>query len=89
MAKGDVETYYENGEWKNRAQGNSRASNIHDTKADAVAVGRQMARQRQVEHLIKNRDGRMGKGSGSKQSYGKDSFPPRGWRSNMPDVIPL
>lgn len=27
MAKGDIETYYEDGTWKNRAQGNSRASN--------------------------------------------------------------
>lgn len=78
MAKGDIETYYEDGEWKNRPQGNSRASNVHDTKAAAEAVGRDMARARQVEHVVKNRDGRIGKGSGSKQSYGPDRNPPRG-----------
>ncbi len=43
MSKGDIETYYENGQWKNRAQGNSRASNVHDTKADAQATGRETA----------------------------------------------
>lgn len=78
MAKGDIETYYETGQWKNRPQGNSRASSTHDTKAEAAAAGRQMARKRQVEHVVKNKDGRIGKGSGSKQSYGEDKFPPRG-----------
>lgn len=78
MSKGDVETYYEDGQWKNRPQGNSRASSVHDTKAEAQSAGRQMARERHVEHIIKNKDGRIGKGPGSKQSYGKDKNPPRG-----------
>lgn len=60
MAKGDIETYFEGGRWKNRPQGNSRASNSHDTKADAQQVGRDMARDRGVEHVIKNMDGRIG-----------------------------
>lgn len=72
MAKGDIETYYEDGKWKNRPQGNDRASNTADRKADAVATGRKMANERGVEHVIKNMDGTIGKGSGSKQSYGKD-----------------
>ena len=28
MSKGDIETYHEGGHWKNRAQGNGRASNV-------------------------------------------------------------
>ena len=32
-----VETYSEDGRWKNRIQGNSRASNTFDTKAEAQA----------------------------------------------------
>lgn len=72
MAKGDIETYYEDGQWKNRPQGNDRASNTHDTKAEAEQVGRGMARDRDVEHIIKNMDGQIGKGPGSKQSYGND-----------------
>lgn len=61
MAKGDIETYYEDGRWKNRPQGNTRASNTHDRKADAEAVGRGMAMDRGVEHLVKNKDGQISK----------------------------
>lgn len=78
MAKGDIETYYENGEWKNRPQGNDRASNVHERKAEAQAAGREMAKDRHVEHVVKNKDGTIGKGSGSKQSYKEDKHPPRG-----------
>nr|WP_030504692.1 DUF2188 domain-containing protein [Micromonospora purpureochromogenes] len=60
MAKGDVETYYEDGQWKNRPEGNQRASTSHDTKAEAEAIGRQMAVQRGVEHVIKKKDGTIG-----------------------------
>jgi len=57
MAKGDIETYYEDGQWKNRPQGNDRASNVHDNKAEAQAEGRGMAIDRGVEHIIKKQDG--------------------------------
>ncbi len=52
-----VETYFEKGRWKNKVQGNSRASNVHTTRAAAVAAGREMARRRKVEHVIKNEGG--------------------------------
>jgi len=78
MAKGDIETYYEDGKWKNRPQGNQQASNVHNTKAPAEAKGAEMARERKVEHVIKNKDGKIGKGTGSKQTYDKDTSPPRG-----------
>lgn len=68
MVKGDIETYHEDGQWKNRPQGNDRASNVHDTKAEAQATGREMAKDRHVEHVIKNMDGRIGE----KNSYGND-----------------
>lgn len=60
MAKGDIETYYEDGKWKNRPQGNDRASNTHGTKAQAQSKGRDMAMERSVEHLIKKKDGTIG-----------------------------
>ena len=59
MAKGDVETYYEDGTWKNRVEGNQRASNTAPTKTEAQAAGRKMAVDREVEHVIKNKDGRI------------------------------
>lgn len=60
MATGDIETYYQGGEWKNRPQGNQRASNVYATKAEAQAVGREMAIDRGVEHVIKKMDGKIG-----------------------------
>lgn len=60
MAKGDVETYFEDGRWKNRVQGNQRASNSAPTKAEAQAKGRSMAKDRGVEHFIKKQDGTIG-----------------------------
>ncbi|MGW4842771.1 DUF2188 domain-containing protein [Nocardia brasiliensis] len=76
MAKGDIETYYEDGIWKNRPEGNSRASNTHDTKAAATEEGREMAIKRDVEHLIKRKDGQIQE----KNTYprSRDKNPPRG-----------
>lgn len=68
MAKGDIETYYEDGQWKNRPQGNDHASNTHDNKSDAQSTGRDMARERKVEHVIKKKDGTIGE----RNSYGGD-----------------
>lgn len=68
MTKGDIETYYEDGQWKNKVQGSSRAANVHDTKAPAEAKGREMAQARKVEHHIKKQDGTVGE----RNSYGND-----------------
>jgi hypothetical protein len=58
--KGDVETYYEGGKWKNKVEGNERASNTAATKAEAEAEGRRMAKSRGVEHIIRNQDEQIG-----------------------------
>lgn len=60
MPEGDIETYYENGEWKNKVEGRRRASNTADTKAEAQAKGREMAIDRRVEHIIRKKDGEIG-----------------------------
>ncbi|MEV1290473.1 DUF2188 domain-containing protein [Micromonospora sp. NPDC049679] len=60
MATGDIETYYEDGQWKNRPEGNQRASSTHDTKADAQSQGRETAVDHGVEHVIKKQDGAIG-----------------------------
>ena len=74
MAKGDIETYFDDGKWKNRAQGNTRPSNTHATKAEAQAAGRALAMKRKVEHVIKKKDGTIG----AKNSYGGDPRKSRG-----------
>ncbi|MFI7606512.1 DUF2188 domain-containing protein [Micromonospora sp. NPDC049366] len=60
MVKGDIDTYHQDGQWKNRPEGNVRASSTHETKAEAESTGRDMARDRDAEHVIKNEDGRIG-----------------------------
>lgn len=74
MANKNVETYHEEGKWKNRVQGNSRASNTAETKREAQAEGRRMAKGREVEHIIKKVNGTIGE----RNSYGKDPHPPQG-----------
>lgn len=60
MPDGDIETYYEDGQWKNKVEGGQRASNTAPMKAEAQSVGRDMARDRGVEHIVRNKDGRIG-----------------------------
>ncbi|HEX7746143.1 MAG TPA: DUF2188 domain-containing protein [Micromonosporaceae bacterium] len=60
MPKGDIDTYHEDGQWKNRPEGTRRATSTHDTKAEAQSAGREMAQDREVEHIIKNQDGKIG-----------------------------
>jgi hypothetical protein len=68
MPKGDIETYFESGIWKNKVEGSSRAANSAGTKAEAQAKGREMARSRKVEHIIRNKDGQIA----ARNTYGRD-----------------
>lgn len=63
-----VETYHEDGQWRNRRQGSTDAFGVSDTKAEAVAMGRETALRDGVEHIIKNIDGTIGE----RNSYGND-----------------
>lgn len=60
MADGDVHTSKQGDKWINKVEGNQRASNSAATKAEAQQLGRDMAKQRGVEHFIHNQDGRIG-----------------------------
>ncbi len=66
--QGDIETYFENDKWKNKVEGSTRAASVHDTKAEAVEKGQGMARERKVEHFIRNMDGQISERS----TYGHD-----------------
>ncbi|MFC9249985.1 DUF2188 domain-containing protein [Amycolatopsis thailandensis] len=48
---------FEDGRWTNKVEGSTRATSVHDTKAEVVEEGRDMARERKVEHFIRNMDG--------------------------------
>jgi hypothetical protein len=68
MPQGDVETYYKNGQWRNKVEGNQLASSVHEIKAAAVNAGMQMASARKVEHIIHELDGTIGE----RNSYAND-----------------
>jgi hypothetical protein len=69
MPEGDVETYYRDGKWHNRIEGGLTSEpNAHLTKAVAVSVGREMARRAKVEHIVRNKSGKIGQ----RDSYGRD-----------------
>jgi hypothetical protein len=68
MPAGDVETYHADGKWKNRIEALDDLPGQHDTKAEAVRVGRDEARERKVEHIIRNLDGTIGE----RNTYGHD-----------------
>ncbi|MET3367399.1 UNVERIFIED_CONTAM: hypothetical protein ABIE34_000620 [Jeotgalibacillus campisalis] len=71
--QGWIETYNEDGQWKSRRQGSSRAFDVGGTKAAQQATGRETAKRDGVEHAIKNLDGTIGQ----KNSYGNDPNPPK------------
>ena len=58
--------------WWNKVDG--KVVSRHRVKYLAVETGRAMARSLKVEHTIHNQDGQIAE----KNSYGADSFPPRG-----------
>src|SRR5215216_3158772 len=53
MPTGDVETFHQDGKWRNKVEGEDGAESAHDTKEEAISAGRDMARSRKVEHIIR------------------------------------
>lgn len=60
--------------WGIKSSGSSKASKVFSTKAKAFKAGRKSAIARRTELFVHNKNGRIG----YKNSYGNDSFPPRG-----------
>lgn len=59
--------------WATIREGAQRATQVHDTQAQAIQAGRQIARQGQGELLVHGRDGRIR----ARDSYGNDPCPPK------------
>lgn len=62
------------GRWNVQREGGQRPSSVHDTQAQAVAQGRQTAKDDAVEFLLHGRNGRIRE----RDSYGHDPYPPEG-----------
>lgn len=62
------------GGWAVRGEGAERASGVYDTKDEATAAARGIARNQGTELVVHGRDGRIQ----SKDSHGHDPYPPTG-----------
>jgi len=60
--------------WAVKGAGNTRATSVHSTQAEAIAAGRQIAINQGSELRIHRPDGRIREG----WSYGNDPYPPEG-----------
>lgn len=63
-----------NGGWAVQGAGNSRASSLHNTQAEAIAAAREIARNQETELIVHRPNGQIR----SSDSHGSDPFPPRG-----------
>ena len=68
MPEGDIETYHAHGMWRNRVETLEELPGEFDRKEDAVKEGREEARDRHVEHIVRNLDGTIRE----RNSYGND-----------------
>jgi hypothetical protein len=62
------------GGWGVRGAGNGRLTSKHDTQAEAIDSAREIAINQRSEVVIHRPNGQIR----DKNSYGNDSFPPRG-----------
>jgi uncharacterized protein YdaT len=60
--------------WAVRAEGQKTASVITSRQSDAISYAKDIAKKQKSEVLIHGRNGQIRE----KNSYGKDSYPPRG-----------
>ena len=61
------------GGWQNKNGGNQKASNIFETKKEALPKGKGTAIKLNIEHVIHNKDGKIS----NSNSYGNDPNPPK------------
>jgi len=68
-------TQNQQGDWNVKATRASRASSSHETKAEAVERGRELAKSQPLGQLvIHGRDGKIQ----TEHTYRKDPYPPKG-----------
>lgn len=61
------------GGWAIKKGGSDRATKVYDTQNEAIAHGREIAKNQGAEFYIHGRDGKIRE----KDSYGRDPNPPR------------
>lgn len=67
-------TPHPDGGWQVKGAGNSRATARTNTQAEAIDIGRSIARNQGSELVIHRPNGQIR----AKDSYGNDPYPPKG-----------
>lgn len=67
-------THRDDGKWQVIGEGNSRATAVTRTQADAIKIAREISRNQESELVIHKINGQIRE----KDSHGHDPFPPRG-----------
>ena len=73
MAKKDYHVVPQGEGWALKREGAQRASSLHSTQADAIAAGKELAKQQQTELVIHRPNGQIR----DSDSYGNDPVPPK------------
>ncbi len=74
MSKKNQHVVPHNGNWAVKGAGNSKATSVHQTQAEAIDHAREIAQNQKSEVLIHGENGRIRE----KNSYGNDPYPPKG-----------
>lgn len=74
MGKNQHVTPNPNGGWQVKGEGNTRATALTSTQAEAIEFATNIARSQQSELFIHGKDGRIRE----RNSYGNDPYPPKG-----------
>ncbi len=63
-----------NGNWAVKGAGNTKATSVHQTQAEAIERAKEIAKNQQSELLVHGENGRIRE----RNSYGNDPYPPEG-----------
>ena len=74
MGKNQHVTPHPSGGWQVKGAGNKRATIRTNTQAQAISLGRSIAKNQESELVIHRPNGQIRE----KDSHGRDPFPPRG-----------
>lgn len=73
MVKKDYHVVPQADGWALKREGAQRASSLHNTQAQAIEAGKQLAKQQQTELVIHRPNGQIR----DTDSYGNDPVPPK------------
>jgi len=67
-------THRSDGRWQVKGEGNSKATYVADTQAEAISKAKRIAKSYESELFIHGRNSKIR----DRSSYGNDPFPPKG-----------